>query len=193
MLQQPTKEKLHALRLHGMIEAIERQEQDEAAGELSFLDRLALLIDQQWSWRENQALTRRVKASRLRGTACVEDIDYRVERGLSKSVIRGLAQESGWVKNHEHIFVLGPTGVGKSYVASALAQKACRDGYKVYYTRAAALFRDLNLARADGSASDDRDVFPVCGRLLSRISAHRSGSPPGVPLRTGKILSRLVP
>jgi hypothetical protein len=86
--------------------------------ELSFLDRLALLIDQQWNWRENQALTRRVKAARLRGAACVEDIDYRVERGLNKSVIRGLAQESGWVKNHEHIFVLGPTGVGKSYVAS---------------------------------------------------------------------------
>ena len=81
----------------------------------------------------------------------MEDIDYRVERGLNRSVIRGLAQESGWVKNHEHIFVLGPTGVGKSYVASALAQKACRDGYKVYYTRAAALFRDLHMARADGS------------------------------------------
>ena len=151
MLQQPTKEKLHALRLHGMIEAIERQEQDETARELSFLDRLALLIDQQWNWRENQALTRRVKASRLRGTACVEDIDYRAERGLNRSVIRALAQESSWVKNHEHIFVLGPTGVGKSYVASALAQKACRDGYSVYYTRATALFRDLNLARADGS------------------------------------------
>ncbi len=62
-----------------------------------------------------------------------------------------MAQESSWVANHEHIFVLGPTGVGKSYVASALAQKACRDRYLVYYTRAAALFRDLNLARADGS------------------------------------------
>ena len=151
MLQQPTKEKLYALKLQGMIEAIERQEQDEAARELSFLDRLALLIDQQWNWRENQALMRRVKASRLRGAACVEDIDYRAERGLNKSVIRGLAQESGWVKNHEHIFVLGPTGVGNSFVASALAQKACRDGYSVYYTRTATLFRDLSMARADGS------------------------------------------
>ena len=151
MLQQPTKEKLHALRLHGMIEAIERQEQDEEARGLNFLDRLALLIDQQWNWRENQALTRRVKASRLRGAACVENIDYRTERGLNRSVIRALAQESCWVKNHEHIFVLGPTGVGKSYVASALAQKACRDGYSVHYTRATGLFRDLNLARADGS------------------------------------------
>ena len=115
MLQQPMKEKLYALKLQGMIEAIEQQEQDEAARELSFLDRLALLIDQQWNWRENQALTRRVKASRLRGAACVEDIDYRAERGLNKSVIRALTQESLWVKNHEHIFVLGPTGVGKSY------------------------------------------------------------------------------
>jgi DNA replication protein DnaC len=78
-------------------------------------------------------------------------LDYRAEPGLSKSVIRALAQDSAWVKNHEHIFVLGPTGVGKSYVASVLAQKACRDGYSVYYTRTAALFRDLNLARADGS------------------------------------------
>ena len=162
MLQQPTKEKLHALRLHGMIEAIERQEQDEAVRELSFLDRLALLIDQQWDWRENQALARRVKSSRLRGAACVEDIDYRAERGLNRSVIRALTQESTWVKNHEHIFVLGPTGVGKSYVASALAQKACRDGYRVYYTRATALFRDLHLARADGS-------LPQLLRRLNRI------------------------
>jgi hypothetical protein len=115
MLQQPMKEKLHALKLQGMVEALEYQEQDEATRELSFLDRLALLIDQQWNWRQNQALTRRVIASRLRGTACVENIDYRAERGLNRSVIRALAQESTWVANHEHIFVLGPTGVGKSY------------------------------------------------------------------------------
>jgi len=111
----------------------------------------ALLIDQQWNWRQNQALTRRVIAARLRGATCVENIDYRAERGLNRSVIRALAQESTWVANHEHIFVLGSTDVGKSYVASALAQKACRDGYRVYYTRAAALFQDLNLARADDS------------------------------------------
>ncbi len=151
MLKQPMMEKLQALRLQGMAEALERQEQDAAAQELSFLDRLALLVDQQWNWRQNQALARRLKASRIRGLACVEDIDYRAERGLNKTVIRALAQDSAWVKNHEHIFVLGPTGVGKSYVAAALAQKACRDGYSVYYTRAAAFFRDLGLARADGS------------------------------------------
>ncbi len=151
MLQQPMMEKLQALKLQGMLEGLEQQEQDEASRELSFLDRLALLIDRQWTWRENQVLARRLQASRLKGAACVENIDYRAERGLNRSVLRGLAQDSTWVKNHEHIFVLGPTGVGKSFVASALAQKACRDGYSVYYTRTAALFRDLNLARADGS------------------------------------------
>lgn len=151
MLQQPMREKLEALKLGGIIAALEQQEREEGAAELSFLDRLALLVDQQWTWRQNQILARRLRASRLKGTPCVENIDYRAERGLNRSVIRGLAQESSWVKNHEHIFVIGPTGVGKSYIASALAQKACRDGYSVYYIRTAALFRDLHLARADGS------------------------------------------
>src|SRR5207245_139247 len=92
----------------------------------------------------------RLHAAKLKG-ACVEEIDYRASRGLDKSVIRALAQKSAWVVNHENIFVLGPTGVGKSFVACALAQKACRDGYSAFYTRAAALFRDLAIARADGS------------------------------------------
>lgn len=151
MLQQPMIEKLLAMRLHGMAEALKSQQQDPAVGELSFLERLGLLVDQQWSWRQNQALMRRLKVAKLRANACVEDIDYRAARGLEKSVIRALAQESSWVKNHENIFVLGPAGVGKSYLAAALAQKACRDGYSALYTRAAALFRDLALARADGS------------------------------------------
>jgi DNA replication protein DnaC len=151
MLEQPMIEKLLALRLHGMADALRTQQQDQTMSELSFLDRLAMLVDQQWNWRENQALQRRLKAAKLRGNTCVEDIDYRASRGLDKSVIRALTQESSWVARHENIFVLGPTGIGKSYIASALAQKACRDGYSAYATRAAALFRDLTLARADGS------------------------------------------
>jgi DNA replication protein DnaC len=162
MLQQPMLEKLLAMRLQGMADALKIQEQDPAAGELSFLERLALLIDHQWNWRQNQALARRLHAAKLRGNACVEDIDFRASRGLDKSVIRALAQESAWVRNHEHIFVLGPTGVGKSFVACALAQKACRDGYSVLYTRAAALFRDLTLARADGSL---RNLLARLGRI----------------------------
>src|SRR5713226_7338719 len=151
MLTEPMMEKLIAMRLQGMADGLKAQQQDPAAAELSFQERLAMLVDQQWNWRENQALSRRMKAAKLRGNACVEEIGFRTSRGLDKSVIRALAQESAWVAKHENIFVLGPTGVGKSFVASALAQKACRDGYFALYTRAAALFRDLAIARADGS------------------------------------------
>ena len=151
MLKQPMIEKLLAMRLQGMAEVLKTQEQDPAARDLSFLERLGLLVDQQWNWRENQALGRRLKNAKLRTNACVEDIDYRGAHGLDKSVIRALVQESAWVGTHENVFVLGPTGVGKSFVACALAQKACRDGYSALYTRAQSLFRDLAMARADGS------------------------------------------
>jgi len=161
MLQEPMMEKLTAMRLLGMADALKTQEQDPSSRELSFLERLGLLIDQQWTWRENQALARRLHAAKLKGAA-VEDIDYRTARGLDKSVIRALAQKSGWVEQHENIFVLGPTGVGKSFVACALAQKACRDGYSALYVRAPALFRDLAIARADGSL---RSVFARFGRI----------------------------
>ena len=152
MLKQPMIEKLAAMRLLGMVEALKTQEQDATARELSFLERFGLLVDQQWNWRENQALSRRLKNAKLRTpNACVEEIDYRTARGLDKSVIRSLTQQSAWVGTHENIFVLGPTGVGKSFVACALAQKACRDGYSALYPRAQSLFRDLAMARADGS------------------------------------------
>jgi DNA replication protein DnaC len=151
MLQQPLIDKLLALRLPAMADALKVQEQDPNARELSFLERLGMLVDQQYTWRENQSLARRLKGARLRGNVCVEDIDYRAVRALDKGAIRALTQQSAWVAQHENIFVLGPTGIGKSYLAAALAQKACRDGYSALYTRAAPLFRDLTLAHADGS------------------------------------------
>ena len=151
MLNQPVMEKLSALRLYGMLEALKSQELDRAVNDLSFMERLALLVDQQWTWRENQALRRRLKKAKLRGSACMEDFDYRAARGLDKTVLRSLVQSSSWVRNHENIFVIGPCGVGKTFLASALAQKACRDGYSALYLRAAALSRDLAAARADGS------------------------------------------
>jgi DNA replication protein DnaC len=160
MLNQPMIEKLLAMRLQGMLEALKMQEQDREVSELSFLERISLLVDQQWSWRENQALGRRLRVAKLKGPACVEDIDFRATRGLDKSVIRALTKDSGWVRNHENLFVIGPCGVGKSFIASALAQKACRDGYSALYLRAAALLRDLAMARADGSLR----------QLLARLS-----------------------
>ena len=193
MLKQPMIEKLLAMRLHGMAESLKTQEQDPAARELSFLERLGLLVDQQWNWRENQALGRRLKNAKLRTNACVEDIDYRGARGLDKSVIRALAQESAWVGTHENVFVLGPTGVGKSFVACALAQKACRDGYSALYTRAQSLFRDLAMARADGSLRsllarlsridvlviDDWAMAPLSRTRAPRLLGDLRGSLPG--------------
>ena len=107
MLQEPMMDKLTAMRLLGMLDALKAQEQDPAAGELSFLERLGLLVDQQWIWRENQALARRLHAAKLKG-ASVEDIDYRTSRGLDKSVIRALAQKSAWSSSTKTSSCSGP-------------------------------------------------------------------------------------
>lgn len=151
MLHQPTVEKLTSMRLEAMVEAWRALDQDEGAAQLGFEEKLALMVDRLWTWRQNLAFQQRLKRAKLRGGACVEDIDYRASRGLDRNLVRSLALDSGWVERHDNIFVTGPTGVGKSFLASALAQKACRDGHMVFYTRAAALFRDLAIARADGS------------------------------------------
>ena len=151
MLNQQTLEKLHALRLHGMAEAFRVQSEQTGIAELSFEERFALLVDQQWTWRQNRALERRLSKAKLRHRASVEDIDFRSSRGLDRSLIRSLTQDSAWVREHQNLFLVGPTGIGKSFLACALAEKACRDGFTALYSRAAQLFRDLALARADGS------------------------------------------
>ena len=153
MLNQPTLEKLLALRLRGMAEAFREQQESADQQRLSFEERLGLLIDRQWNWRENRALDRRLRSGRLQGPACLEDIDYRTPRGLDRPLIRSLTQESAWVREHQNLFVLGPTGIGKTWLARALAQKACRDGYTALFFKAAELFRNLATARADGSHS----------------------------------------
>jgi DNA replication protein DnaC len=151
MLHQQTIEKLHALRLRGMAEAFRAQLQQPPTSDLSFEERFALLVDQQWLWRQNRALERRLTNAKLRGNACVEDIDFRTPRGLDRAQWRSLLANSEWVRRQQNVFLIGPTGIGKSYLAAALAQKACRDGFTAWYTRAPQLFRDLGLARADGS------------------------------------------
>jgi DNA replication protein DnaC len=136
MLNQQTLEKLRALRLHGMAEAFRAQSE---------------LVDQQWNWRQNRALERRLSKAKLRHRASVEDLDFRSPRGLDRALVRSLTQDSAWVREHQNIFLLGPTGIGKSFLACALAEKACRDGFTALYARGTQLFRDLSLARADGS------------------------------------------
>lgn len=154
MLNQPTLEKLETLRLHGMAEAFRTQSdpaQRDGLAALSFEERFALLVDQEWTWRQNRALARRLTQAKFRYRASVEDIDFRTARGLDRSLLRSLMQNSAWVREHQNIFLLGPTGVGKSWLACALAEKACRDGFTAFFVRAPQLFRDLALARADGS------------------------------------------
>lgn len=150
MLIKATIERLREMRLAGMAEAFSRQIEDAQMRSLSFEERLSMMVDHEWTVRQTKALDRRLKNARLKMRACVEDIDYSKSRGLDRSTIRGLST-SEWVSSHHHLIIVGPSGVGKTYLACAFAQKAARDGFTVLYSGARRLFRDLAIARADGS------------------------------------------
>jgi DNA replication protein DnaC len=132
MLNQPTIDKLLAMRMEPVVEAWRAFKQDENTQALSFEEKLSLMVDRLWTWRQSLALERRLRYAKLRGNACVEDINYRAVRGLDRSAMRALATDSGWVKRRENIFIIGPTGIGKSFSACALAQKACQPPGTVY-------------------------------------------------------------
>lgn len=154
MLNQPTLDKLETLRLHGMAEGFRAQAdpaQRDGLAALGFEERFALLVDEEWTWRQNRALARRLTQAKFRYRASVEDIDFHAPRGLDRSLLRSLTQHSAWVGEHQNLFLLGPTGVGKTWLACALAEKACRDGFSSFFIRGPRLFRELALARADGS------------------------------------------
>ena len=138
------------MKLHGMAEAFRAQLKTIDTGQLSFEERFAMLVEQQWLWKENRALARRLRATRLQEKGVFEDIDYQHPRGLDRKLMRTLAT-SEWVRQHQHILLLGPTGIGKTRLACALAQKACRDGFTILPKRAAELFRDLAVAHIDGT------------------------------------------
>ena len=151
MLNQQTIEKLYTMRMRGMADAFTQQQEDPGSAQLGFEERFAMLVDRQWNWRQNRALERRLRDGRLQGPACIEDIDFRAARGLDKQVVRSLLHDSEWVRRHQHIFLIGPTGIGKTFLARAFGQKACRDGFTAYFATAAQWFRELELGRADGS------------------------------------------
>jgi DNA replication protein DnaC len=151
-MTQQTMEKLRAMRLRGMAEAYQQQLEQPEVAALTFDERLALLVDQHGTWRENRALARRLKTSRLDAEPCAEDVNYRHPRQLDAAQFRALLN-SQWVAQHHSVLLTGPTGIGKTWLAQALAHKACRDGYGVLYRPAGKLFRELAQAQADGSLS----------------------------------------
>jgi DNA replication protein DnaC len=150
MLNEQTIEKLYDMKLNGMAEAFKDQLQQPDTSELSFEDRFALLVDRQWTWREDHRMKRLLSNAKLKINACVEDIDYRVPRGMDKSLILKLAG-CDWISKAHNVIITGPTGVGKTYLACALANRACRVGLSAFYIRIPKLFHDLAIAKADGS------------------------------------------
>jgi len=150
MLMQPTLEKLQHLRLNGMLKAFEEQSQDPEIGTLAFEERLGLMVDREITERDNRRLKTRLRKAKLRLAAAVEDIDYRHPRGLDKSLMMKLIS-CQWIRDRHNVLITGPTGAGKSFLACALAHKACREGYSALYLRLSRLCRHLAVARGDGS------------------------------------------
>jgi len=160
MLREPTIEKLQMMRLRAMAEAWAQQGNSPDLSALSFDERFGMLIDAEWMARENKRVQRALKEAKLRlGQASVEGLDYPARRELDKAVVRQLAS-CRWIEEHQVVIVTGATGVGKTYLACALANQACRKGHRAIYRRASRLFDELRLARADGT-------YP---RVLARIA-----------------------
>ena len=150
MLNEQTLEKLYAMKLNGMADAFKDQLHQPNVAELCFEERFGLLVDYHWSWTEERRMKRLLSNAKLKINGCVEDIDFKTPRGINKSVILHLAN-CEWIKNAQNIIITGATGVGKTYLTCALANRACRMGFSAFYIRIPNLFQQLAIARADGS------------------------------------------
>jgi DNA replication protein DnaC len=149
MLSVPTEEKLRSLKLSGMLKAFQEQRSQSEITQMSFDERLGLLVDREATERDSRRITTRLRQAHLRQDACIENIDYSQHRGLEKSMLKTLTTGQ-WLKNHLNVLITGPCGVGKSFIACALSHKACLLGYTALYVRAPRLFNDLALAKGDG-------------------------------------------
>lgn len=149
MLLHPTLEKLNTMRFSGMAKALEQQMKMDGLDDMGFEDRLGLLLDHEIAARETRRMKTRLSKARLRQDGSIEDIDFRHPRNLDKSLVLRLS-ECRWIKDHNNLIITGPTGVGKSYLACAFAQKACREGFSALYLRLTKLMEDLSLAKGDG-------------------------------------------
>ncbi len=179
VLNHQTVEGLHALKLPAMAAGLAEQDASAAHQALSFEERLGLLVDRELTEREDRRRERYLKTAKLRTNAVIEDVDFRRRRGLERAVILSLA-ESAWVRNHHNVAVVGPTGVGKTFLACALANAAIRRGHTALYLRAPRMLDELALARVDGrfgrlTASWARiDVVVIDDYLLRPLTADQA-------------------
>jgi DNA replication protein DnaC len=151
MLNEHTLDQLRGLRLDGMVRAIEEQATSTAAAELSFDERLTMVVQREVDWRDDKRVTRLLKAARLKvSAACIEDINWRASRSLDRALVATLAG-GDWLRHARNLLITGATGCGKTWLACALAHQAARSGFSVLYVRAARLFDELQVAHGDGS------------------------------------------
>lgn len=150
MLQNQLKDRLSQMRLKGLLDAYLKQQSDPSVKDLSFEERFALLVDFEWTNRQNRRLNRLLKESGMPGSACIEDIDFSARRNLDRKLIQNLSS-CEWLLHHQNIMIFGPTGVGKTYLSCALGQAACRMDYSVRYFRVSKLMEKLQMAHGDGT------------------------------------------
>lgn len=157
MLNQQTIEKLHTLKLTGMAEAFADQLNQPNLDRLSFAERFGLIVDRQWTWKENQRMDRYLKNARLKLNACVEDIDYQTPRGIDQSVMMSLIS-CDWIRRRHNLIITGPTGAGKTFLACALTHKACREGYRALYIRSPKFLAPGRVFLSDGASQRRRKL-----------------------------------
>lgn len=152
MLIQPTLDGLRNLKLFGMLKALEAQLEAPDSNVLCFEERLGLLVDTELTSRDNRKVQTRLKIAKLTHVGAIEEVDTKGNRGIDRAALASLST-SDWVRKSQNIIVEGATGVGKSFIACALAHKACRDGFTVHFNRTSRLFQNLSVAKADGRYS----------------------------------------
>jgi DNA replication protein DnaC len=150
MLIQQTLEKLYDLGLKSMALALVDQRDHGDPSSLTFDERLGLIVDREWLHRQNARTNRRLKNANLKVRPCTEDIDFRHPRGLDRGVMLDLIS-CRWIRAKGNLILCGPTGLGKTWLANALANKACQEGLTAYYARVPRLVNELAIARTDGS------------------------------------------